>query len=225
MPRLGDGTTTDTTNTSNEIKFAGDSFFKKQTISRRVGTSTSTTYDLTGYQPSVIAELVAPAVDDQFGTVFPVGSCTVNATTTSTIESNCSGVWVENPNYSLEVQTTELSEGAFSFYYPNNLLRKVGLVSGEEPKIGDPSYVRYTVRVQQSDGSQPIGFNTVDNVIAFRSTPAYKIASIWVTATVYTVGTVVFSPSDDNDYTCIVETTVADVTDPSGDAANWKIKN
>lgn len=52
---------------------------------------------------------------------------------------------------------------------------------------------------------------------------AYANAPVWVTATVYAVDTVRYSPIDRRLYRCIVTTTVGDTTDPKNDTTKWAI--
>ena len=229
MSQPGSGTTTDNTNTSNEIHFVGDSFEEGYALKDQQGKVPLPNDDptnLTGYTPRATAVLVKTTTSGDFSSITPVGSCVVNSATTSTIEADCptgTGVWTKNPSFSLPVTETDLANGQFSVYFQRNLLRKLGLVAGQEPKLGEPAYVLYTVSVCQTDGNKPTKYAVSEDVKAFQGTTSYEIAVLWV-AGVHPVGELVYSPSDDNDYVCIVATDGTDVTDPSTDTANWTIK-
>ena len=229
MSQPGSGNTTDNTNTSNEIHFVGDSFEEGYALIDQEGKVPLPTDDptnLTGYAPRATAVLVQTTIPGDFASITPLGSCQIGVDpATITIESACTGDnnWTKNPSFSLPVTETDLANGQFSVYFQRNLLRKLGLVAGQEPKLGEPAYVLYTVSVCQTDGNKPTKYAVSEDVKAFQGTTSYEIAVLWV-AGVHPVGELVYSPSDDNDYVCIVATDGTDVTDPSTDTANWTIK-
>ena len=96
MARLGGGTTTDTTSTSNELYYAGEAFrlaydVGEGTGSRRVGT------DFTGFTITAKATAVAVTGGD-VSTAAPYGLCQVDsgdaAKDTFTTKANCSSTWI-----------------------------------------------------------------------------------------------------------------------------------
>ena len=98
MARLGGGTTTDTTSTSNELYYAGEAFKLGYDVgegegTRRVGTS------FIGY--TISAKAVAVEVTNgEFSTALPYGECEIadepDSFTTRISCSNLGGAWTQN---------------------------------------------------------------------------------------------------------------------------------
>ena len=92
--RLGSGTTTDTTSTSNEFYYAGEAFrlaydVGEGTGSRRVGT------DFTGF--TITAKAIGVAVTGgDLSTAVPYGLCKIGTDDPFfSIEANCEGTWAQ----------------------------------------------------------------------------------------------------------------------------------
>lgn len=61
--------------------------------------------------------------------------------------------------------------------------------------------------------------NVYNNAVAIAS--EIGASSVWISAQVYTVGQVRFSPLNNRNYRCIIQTTISDTTDPSLDSVKW----
>ena len=99
MARLGSGTTTDTTSTSNELYYAGEAF----RLAYDVGAGTGSRRTQTDFIGNVItAKAIAVEVTgDDVSTAVPLGTCTVDGSGTTTTRANCSGTWVQNSTVDL----------------------------------------------------------------------------------------------------------------------------
>ena len=99
MARLGSGTTTDTTSTSNELYYAGEAF----RLAYDVGTGTGSRREHTDFTGNMItAKAIAVEVtDNDTSTAVPLGSCKIDQTDntevgTITTFANCSLQWKQN---------------------------------------------------------------------------------------------------------------------------------
>ena len=120
MARLGSGTTTDTTSTSNEFYYAGEAFRLAYDVGEGTG-SRRTQTDFLGYTITAKA-LAVEVTNNDPTTAVPLGVCTIDPLDTSldtlTTKVGCDGTWVQNsaidliPDGVLDPSTTD---GSCSF--------------------------------------------------------------------------------------------------------------
>ena len=138
MARLGSGTTTDTTSTSNELYYAGEAFRLAYDVGAGTG-SRRTQTNFTGF--TITAKAIAVEVTgDDVSTAVPLGTCTIDGSDTTTTKANCSGTWVQNTTVDL------IPDGSFDVGVRNGQC-KLTSENGPEIQLGVCTLTNDTTRV------------------------------------------------------------------------------